>query len=82
MIEVVGTSQEVKKITDSSSFQAERQDKTQYERKSSTNEKTFNQDKTVEKRKSSITAGFFILVVLGVLTCLVVRKWKFSGINV
>ena len=76
MIEVVGTRQEVKKITDSNTFRAERQDETQYDSKSRSRVKTFNRDKSLEKRKSNIIVNILSVITLGVLMWLVWRKWK------
>lgn len=76
MIEVVGTSQEVRKIIDSSSFRADRQNETQYDRKSRTKETTASRHKKLEKKKSTLLLNILVLGVSVLVIGICWRLWK------
>ena len=75
-IEIVGTRKEVKKITDSSSFRAQRQNETQYDRKSRSTETTALRDKTLEKKNSTLVMNLLAIGLSGLVIWICWRIWK------
>lgn len=79
-IEVIGNGQQVKQITDSSSFTAKHQNETQYARESESSETTTSRIKSLKKKKSTIIVnllGIGLAVVI-VWLCHGFLKQKFG----
>ena len=76
MIEVVGTGQQSKKITDSNTFRARRQNETQYDKKGSSKESTTSRQKKLQKKRSNLLSTMLALGISGLVIWMCWRLWK------
>ena len=76
LIEVVGTRQEVKKIIDSSTIRAERQNETLYNNKSTSKESIASRQKKLQKKRSTLLLPMLTLGISGLVIWICWRWWK------